>query len=143
VGPIHGVDDAIDEGGERLGPETLGVRIVEQVVRVATGRTVREGGRDHRVGRGVGLAVAVAQPAQHLLMHAVEDQGQVVDHQEHPRSVLALRDDKGARSLAGVDALGLLIRLAVAQHAAAGGLTRDVGQTASDQELRVTHKKTP
>jgi hypothetical protein len=143
VGPIHGVDDAIDEGGERLGPETLGVRIVEQVVRVATGRTVREGGRDHRVGRGVGLAVAVAQPAQHLLMHAVEDQREFVDHQEHPRPVPALRHDERPASLTGVDALRLLVGLAVPRHTAAGGLPGDVGQSSTDQERCVIHGGTP
>jgi hypothetical protein len=34
--PGHGLDDAVDQGAERLGPEALRVRVVKQMMRVPT-----------------------------------------------------------------------------------------------------------
>ena len=66
-------------------------------------------------------------------MHAVEDQRQVVDDYRDAGAVHSLGEDEGTRPLTGVDAGGLLVGPPVAQHAALGGLSGDVGHATPDQ----------
>ena len=128
------IDDAVDDGGERLRVEAAGRDVVQRVVRVAAGAAVRVRAGQHRVDVAVQLAVVGGQAPQDLLPHAVEDQRQLADDEQQP---IVGRGGRGEDERTGpqpqVDAGALLIGLAVAHHPAVGGLAGDVAHSAPDQ----------